>query len=239
MWNNAFNIAIIEWLNHYSQFSPKFNQIIAYIENAYAFKGLAMVSMLWYLWFKDSNPLSETKAIIVNAIVGCILALVVTSAINYVAPFQATPMANELIRFQIPSGVVIDRSANVGHGWINSFPSHHATMFYALATGIFLASRRVGWFAFVYVTLFIAFPRVYLGYHYPTDILAGATVGVSTAMLVNQRFFRDIYRKPLMTLMMKYPALSQTVVFIVTFEIAVLFYDAINFLKLVVKCLLK
>jgi hypothetical protein len=42
-----------------------------------------------------------------------------------------------------------------------------------------------------------------------------------------------------MTLMMKYPALSQTAFFIVTFEIAVLFYDAINLLKLIVKSLLK
>jgi undecaprenyl-diphosphatase len=239
MWNNSVNIAIIEWLNQYSQFWPKFNQIIAYIENAYAFKGLAIISMLWYLWFKDSNLLSETKVTIVGAIISCVLALIATSAINYIAPFQLTPMANESIGFQTPSGIDLNRSSNTGHGWINSFPSHHATMFYALATGIFLASRRLGYFAFIYVTLFIAFPRIYLGFHYPTDILGGATVGVLTASLVNQRFFREVYRKPFMTLMKNYPALSQTAFFIVTFEIAVLFYDAINFLKLVVKYLLK
>jgi undecaprenyl-diphosphatase len=237
MWNNSFNIAIIEWLNQYSQFSLKFNLVIAYIENAYAFKGLAVISMLWYLWLKDSNLLSETKFIVFSAIISCILALIVTSAINYIAPFQPTPMANELIGFQIPSGVDINKSANTGHGWINSFPSHHATMFYALATGIFLASRRFGYFAFIYVTLFIAFPRIYLGYHYPTDIIAGATVGILTVNLVNQ--FKEVYRKPFMTLMMKYPALSQTALFIVMFEIAVLFGDAINFLRLLVKYLLK
>jgi undecaprenyl-diphosphatase len=239
MWNNSFNIAIIEWLNQYSQFSPKFNQIIAYIESAYAFKGLAVMSMLWYLWFENPDLLSETKLIIVGAIISCILALIVTSAINYIVPFQPTPIVNEFVAFKIPSGVVIERSSNTGHGWINSFPSHHATMFYALATGIFLASRRLGCFAFIYVTFFIAFPRLYLGFHYPTDILAGATVGILTANLVNQRIFRKAYGKPFMTLMMKYPALSQTALFIVTFEIAVLFYDAINFLRLLVKYLLK
>jgi undecaprenyl-diphosphatase len=239
MWDNSFNLVIIEWLNRYSQYSPKFNQVIACIENVYAFKGLAVVSMLWYLWFRESNLLSETKVTIVGAIISCILALIATSAINYVAPFQPTPMANEAIHFQIPSGVVLDRSANAGHGWINSFPSHHATMFYALATGIFLASRRLGCFAFVYVTLFIAFPRIYLGFHYPTDILGGAIVGISIANLVNRRVVREAYGKPFAMLASRYPALSQTALFVVTFEIAVLFYDAINVLKLIVKDLLK
>jgi undecaprenyl-diphosphatase len=238
VWNNSFNIAIIEWLNQYSQISPKFNLTIAYIENAYAFKGLAIISMIWILWFRDSNLLSETKVNIVGALISCVLALIITSAVNYITPFQLTPMANELLGFQIPSGVVIDRSANTGHGWINSFPSHHATMFFALATGIFLASRRLGYFAFIYVILLIAFPRVYLGFHYPTDILGGAIVGVLIANLVNQRIFRDLYKKPFIMLMTKNPALSQTLLLIVTFEIAVLFYDAINLLRLVVKYLL-
>jgi undecaprenyl-diphosphatase len=239
MWNNSFNIAIIEWLNQYSQFSPKFNQTIAYIENAYALKGLAVISMLWYLWFRNPDLLSETRVTLVGAVVSCVLALIVTSAINYLAPFQPTPMANEAIGFRIPSGVVLDPGSNTGHGWINSFPSHHATMFYALATGIFLASRRLGYFAFIYVTFFIAFPRVYLGYHYPTDILAGATVGVLTATLINQKVLRNLYKDAFTALMTKYPALSQTAFFIVTFEIAVLFYDAINLLRLIVKDLLK
>lgn len=238
MWNNSFNLIIIFWLNQYSQLSPKFNYIISYIEHAYAFKGLAIMSMLWYLWFKSSDTSLKTKSTIIGAIISCIIALLITSAINYVVPFQFTPIANKAINFQPPIGSTID-SSNTGHGWINSFPSHHATMFYALAMGIFLASKRLGYFAFFYITLFIIFPRIYLGLHYPTDVIAGAAVGMLTTVLFNQKYILVIYERPIISLLEKYPAGFQTLLFIITFEIAVMFNDAISFLRLLAKQLLK
>jgi hypothetical protein len=69
--------------------------------------------------------------------------------------------------------------------------------------------------------------------------LGGAIVGISIANLVNRRVVREAYGKPYAMLASRYPALSQTALFVVTFEIAVLFYDAINVLKLIVKDLLK
>ena len=57
----------------------------------------------------------------------------------------------------------------------NSFPSDHAGLFYALATTIFLVSRRTGIIMFIYVTLVVIVPRLYLLLHYPTDIMAGGS----------------------------------------------------------------
>jgi hypothetical protein len=58
-------------------------------------------------------------------------------------------------------------------------------LFFAMAAGIFIASRRAGWFALVYVSAFICLPRMYLGEHYATDILTGAAIGIIPVCLAN------------------------------------------------------
>lgn len=58
-----------------------------------------------------------------------------------------------------------------------SFPSGHACSAFAAATALALAFRgRGGGLAFLPAVL-IAVSRVYVGVHYPTDVLAGAALG--------------------------------------------------------------
>jgi hypothetical protein len=64
-------------------------------------------------------------------------------------------------------------------------------LFFTLALGIYFASRRAGWFCFIYSLLFICLPRVYLGEHYPTDIVAGAAIGMVPAWLANLPGIRE------------------------------------------------
>jgi len=63
-----------------------------------------------------------------------------------------------------------------------SFPSDHATAAGAVAVGLLFANRRWGIAACVLAVL-MAFTRVYVGAHYPEDVLAGIALGgiVSTA----------------------------------------------------------
>jgi membrane-associated phospholipid phosphatase len=231
MWNNSFNLIVIGWLNQYSQSSSKFNHAIHYIQNAYLFKGLAVIAVLWYFWFKDTDSKSDTRSIIVGTILSCIFALFLATVINFFAPFQQTPILNEAIKFQVPIGLEMDMSVADGHGWLNSFPSHHATLFFALATGIFLISRPVGSLVFLYVVLIILIPRIYLGLHYPMDIIAGAVLGILTTILINKKSIRFAYADPCMRLLGKYPAAFQTVLFFIAFEIGVLFNDMLGLIK--------
>ena len=61
--------------------------------------------------------------------------------------------------------------------WDYSFPSGHTLMGFVCATVIALHHRRAGICAFV-VAAIIAFTRLYLYVHFPTDVLAGAVLGV-------------------------------------------------------------
>ena len=65
----------------------------------------------------------------------------------------------------------------------SSFPSGHATVAFACATMLALAVPRLRWPLFTLAAL-IAFSRVYVGVHYPLDVLVGAILGVGIGFAV-------------------------------------------------------
>jgi undecaprenyl-diphosphatase len=65
-----------------------------------------------------------------------------------------------------------------------SFPSSHAVNNFAAATLFALHYRRwVPWLAFGLAAL-VSYSRIYLGLHYPSDVLGGAVIGIVCALAV-------------------------------------------------------
>lgn len=75
------------------------------------------------------------------------------------------------------------------------FASSHAANFFALATylGWFFAVRY-RWLAFG-LALLVAYSRVYLGVHYPGDVIVGALIGVSGGLLMRWIFLRFVAKR--------------------------------------------
>lgn len=63
-----------------------------------------------------------------------------------------------------------------------SFPSDHAVMVGAAAAGIWLVSDRLGLIA-TCAAMLMAFTRVYIGAHYPWDVITGLAVGAAVILL--------------------------------------------------------
>jgi len=65
-----------------------------------------------------------------------------------------------------------------------SFVSDHATIAMALAVGLFIANRKYGLIGLGLAAL-EGFCRVYMGVHYPTDVIGGFALGTAVALLLS------------------------------------------------------
>lgn len=81
-----------------------------------------------------------------------------------------------------------------GCGGKYSFVSGHATNFFGLATFFsFMLHEKMKWITPILLLWagIIAYSRIYLGVHYPADILGGAILGIFIGWLV-YRFFNNV-----------------------------------------------
>jgi undecaprenyl-diphosphatase len=68
----------------------------------------------------------------------------------------------------------------VAHAADSSFPSDHATLAFAVAGGLFAVGPGWGWPTLAFAAV-VAFSRVFVGVHWPSDVVAGALLGLLCA----------------------------------------------------------
>jgi undecaprenyl-diphosphatase len=74
-----------------------------------------------------------------------------------------------------------------GEGGLYGFCSSHAANAFAVACCIFLLTKNksIGISLFIWAAL-VSYSRIYLGVHYPLDVITGAFVGISGAWILNK-----------------------------------------------------
>ena len=72
----------------------------------------------------------------------------------------------------------------ISHPGEFSFPSGHSGASFAAASALFFGKSPLGIPAFILAAL-IGFSRLYLYVHYPTDVLAGALIGIALGWIGN------------------------------------------------------
>jgi undecaprenyl-diphosphatase len=144
--------------------------------------------------------------------------LAVARLLSLLVPFRARPLLNPALHFRLPYGV----SEATLRGW-SSFPSDHAAVFFAVATCIYFVSRSAGIVALCHSFFVVCLTRVYMGLHYPTDILAGACIGVGIGCLFKNRAIQGAVASKIMPWLKNHPDGFYGLLFLLTFQIAVVF----------------
>jgi undecaprenyl-diphosphatase len=128
---------------------------------------------LWRRKFSKNALVSVCFSIVIALIVRFPLVFLIQLFINRSRPF------------------VVDRNiVNIlGYPQTSSFPSGHASFFFPLAAALFIFDKRLGSLLFLFVTL-MGFARIIAGVHWPTDILAGALLGILGVFIIYLLFKR-------------------------------------------------
>ncbi len=95
-------------------------------------------------------------------------------------------VVNEFVRSVFPSHRPFDHlriHQLIAHDVGKSFPSNHMVAASSIAFATLTFKKRAG-IPLLILSLFIGFSRIYVGVHYPSDILAGFVIGIVSTIVV-------------------------------------------------------
>jgi membrane-associated phospholipid phosphatase len=190
------------------------------LSNLYLFISAPLVAILSGFWFSKTGEPASSQRCVIAAMAGTLFALTCSRIVQDLGPERPRPLHASDLVLQTPHGVPLDALA----GW-SSFPSDTTALLAALATGIWLVSRPLGVVAGAWVLLVAAFPRVFAGYHYPSDVLAGAVLGVFSVLLVYRSSISDLLTRAASHLSQSHPVLFYSSAFLFFYQVTVMFSD--------------
>lgn len=218
---NGFDTTVLGFFNQFAQRSWAIDSLIMTISDSDVLKGYLSLPLIWWAWFRVPHREDHRQAVLLT-ILAAFAAMAVARALQLVLPYRARPVHTAGLDFTLPYTMPADFLA----GW-SSFPSDHASLFFALAAGLWLVSPLVGAFAFLHAAVIVSIPRIYVGLHFPTDILSGACLGVTAVAVIWK--WRAVFVKlvePALAWSKTSPHLFYPAFFILTSELAHLFKDS-------------
>ncbi|MBC6973424.1 undecaprenyl-diphosphatase [Bacillus sp. Xin] len=123
------------------------------------------------MWFRSNFY----KKIILYAGISAGFTLCINRIIQF-SYFKPRPFIVHRVRLLIPS------KNN------SSFPSKHTALAFAVATSILLRERFIGSIMWLLAVL-TGFSRIWVGHHYPFDIIGSAVIGSLTSVVINKNTY--------------------------------------------------
>jgi undecaprenyl-diphosphatase len=219
MWDvDSFDTSILLFLNQFAHRSFTWDVFVSTVEGMNLLKGGVLMGFLLYIWFRRGENKTRDREFVTFSMVISAATVLVARTLALTLPFRERPLRAQALHFQLPYAM----NPHTLQNW-SSFPSDHAAISFAIATCLFFISRRLGIGALVYSFFVICFPRVYLGIHYPTDIVAGALIGITMAFWIKLSPLRMALARPFLRWEDLHPGLFYPLFFLVAFEVSEMF----------------
>ena len=154
-----FEFAFLDWLYQFR--NPVMNTISIFFDYAGAHGEIWIAFTLLLLLFRRTRKAGFAMAVA--------LVLYMAAGHFFLKPLFARPRPCD-----VNTAITILVKRPHGH----SFPSGHTASAFAAAFALCLQNRKLGVPALV-LAAFIAFTRLYLYVHFPTDVLGGLVLGIA------------------------------------------------------------
>ncbi|MFK7765338.1 MAG: phosphatase PAP2 family protein [Roseobacter sp.] len=224
--------AVFEAINGFAAVSAERDKFFVFLSRSQVLKGLVPAVIFWMLWFAPIANIREVRIKIIAINFATVFGIFAGRILAQILPFRDRPIFHAL------SDVTIQHPFHLARPhleWASSMPSDHATMFFALATGMFFLNRKIGLFLFVHAVMVISVPRIYLALHWPNDILAGALVGIIITLLSIHPLCRLLDRSGLADWVFARERLLYVLAFLATYGIATMYGNFWRLAKYVIQ----
>ncbi len=182
----AWDKALFHWINGLAGHVPIIDRFFAGVADDY-FIIITMCLVLVAMWFgtREQSERQQNQLAVIAAMSGLGLAtgLVALANLffvdkNLMAGTGLNALFNRPRPFEVEAGVnlLFYRPTDP------SFPSNMAAVVFGLAIAVWIKNRKVGYWLLGMATL-VSLARVYVGIHYPGDVLGGALFGLMGALL--------------------------------------------------------
>ncbi|MFC7785831.1 MULTISPECIES: undecaprenyl-diphosphatase [unclassified Rossellomorea] len=126
------------------------------------------IFVLLFMWFRNDHY----RRVSWNAVMSSVITLFLHTLVKLFY-FKPRPFAKRRVGILIPSRTD------------SSFPSKHTLLACAVSTSIFLYDRFLGSIMWI-LSVLTGLSRIWLGHHYPSDIIGSAIIASMTSMVVSK-----------------------------------------------------
>jgi undecaprenyl-diphosphatase len=215
-WQVQLEYPLMRLVNSAARHSAVFDRTAHSLTTRELVQGVVFLSLVCYLWF-DSR-LVEQRPRLAAGVAAAVIAGIISRLMQLGLPTHLRPLYTPALHFIRPNGVDDDV---LNH--FNSFPSDHGAVFFTLALVIYRMRPGLGVAAFVWAII-VDSARVYVGYHYPSDIVGAIGLGLIIVTVFDQDWARRLGRRLLTFEEQRRPLFYMTG-FAICYQVATLFDD--------------